>query len=108
MTVVTVTTEHGEMYGQAGTEFLCGDDDTFNLPYGLLISDAGLFDESQKGKGFGKELYRKALSEYGTLYSIYPISDDALHVHESLIRAGIARREYPDNEYGIIALTLSL
>lgn len=106
----TYRTEHGWISGltvevQNKHRVMVGDDEHVDLPYaGLLITDCCLNDLADLGKGYGKELYQNALSAYGALYSMFPISDDAIRVHESLLRSGVARREFVNDEWGIVAL----
>jgi len=60
---------------------------------GFVISDVTLNKGEEKGKGSGQEIYKKALDEYGTLYSSFPISEDAMRVQNKLVEKGIAKIE---------------
>lgn len=54
-----------------------------------IITAIFLYDDNNKGKGFGKDLYMKALDKYGVLYSTFPISNDAFNARESLVKSGL-------------------
>lgn len=87
---VVVETNKAKIEGHFGDEVHI-DDKSVKLPErGLYISDAYLKEGAEKGKGHGQEVYKKALDEYGTIYSHAPVSEDALRVQEKLVEKGIA------------------
>jgi len=51
---------------------------------GLLVSELYLKDKNFKYKGYGQELYLKALEEFNILYSSFPISEDAFKCRKKL------------------------
>jgi len=68
--------------------------DKIKLPSeGFLIDGVYLKEGNEKGKGSGQELYKKALEEHGTLYSHWPVSEDALRVQDKLVEKGISKVE---------------
>jgi hypothetical protein len=100
---VRIETEFGTMEGSYGDTLLV-DDEKVKLPRkGFFISDVWLKDEKDKGKGHGKEIYEEALRRYGVLYSAWPVSEEAVNVHNSLIRRGLATAELlPDSEISML------
>ena len=101
---VTIKTEHAEMVGAVGDAFLMDDVEVSMPRVGLLIAACWLYDADNKGKGYGKELYRKALRKYGVLYSGWPVSEDAMFVHDALVRSGDVTIT-PFNQFGVRTLT---
>lgn len=76
------------------TDVVQSNDVDIRLPEkGYLISDVTLRDGKKKGVGSGQEIYKKALDEHGVLYSVFPISSDALRVQEKLVEKGIVNIE---------------
>lgn len=73
------------------------------IPEGLYINNSELFNEDDIGKGYGKELYKKALHEHGIIYSGKAVSKQAKNVHKSLVKSGDATlKKYP--KLGLTAL----
>jgi len=85
-----VITDTAELHGYFGDTLESGDG-PLKLPEpGLYINDVFLKEGVAKGKGFGQELYLKALDQYGTLYSAFPLSRDAARAQDRLVEKGLA------------------
>jgi hypothetical protein len=90
-----IETDKAEMEGVSTNYVENEDGEKIKLPQkGFLIDGVNLKDEADKGKGYGQELYKKALDEHGVLYSHFPISEDAFRVHDKLVEKGLATREH--------------
>lgn len=63
---------------------------------GFLITGVQLKDDYNKGEGSGQEIYKMALDKYKVLYSTFPISKDAMRVHDKLEEKGFATIEMVD------------
>ncbi|HRP30444.1 MAG TPA: hypothetical protein PKV73_01065 [Agriterribacter sp.] len=89
-----ITTDRAEMEGEF-TDKVEINDEVVALPEsGYVISGVNLKEGQEKGKGAGQEIYKKALDEHGVLYSFFPISEDALRVHDKLAEKGVATIEH--------------
>ena len=75
---------------------------------GFLVDHIFLFDNNNKGKGYGKELYLIALKKYKTLYHHWPISKEAYRVYTSLENENIITQESIELENGISLLKTDL
>ena len=93
VTPTDVVTEKGKMEGSVTDNIEVNNEKVYLPEKGFLISSVSLNEGQQKGKGSGQELYKKALDEHGILYSHWPISDDAMRVHDKLVEKGIAKVE---------------
>ncbi len=81
------------MEGSFGDKVSINDEEVKLPEKGLMISDVSLKDPNDKGNGHGQEIYKKALDQYGTLYSAHPISEDALRVQDALEKKGLVKIE---------------
>ena len=93
VTPTDVVTEKGKMEGSVTDNIEVNNEKVYLPEKGFLISSVSLNEGQQKGKGSGQELYKKALDEHGILYSVFPVSEDALRVQDKLVEKGIAKIE---------------
>ena len=59
-----------------------------------IVQNIQLNEGVEKNMGYGQELYIEALKKYSTLYSTFPVSDEAFNAQNSLIKKGAVIRGY--------------
>jgi hypothetical protein len=88
-----VETDNAIMSGEFTDVAKINNEDVSLPEKGFIISDVTLKPDSEKGKGSGQEVYKKALDKHKVLYSFFPVSEDAQRVQDKLVEKGIATIE---------------
>ena len=99
----TVRTDKGMLDGTLLSEKNVGGE-TVSLPKpGLVVSYIEV-NKDERGKGHGKELYKKALDEFGVVYTSNNIDPRAMNAQNALVKDGYAVRKELPNLGGLVSL----